>query len=162
MMAMAVYNGKLYAGTLPLANVYRYEGGATWTNTGQLDTTPDVKYRRVWSMAIFQGKLFGGTLPSGRVYSLQAGANVTYDHALAAGWRHLAAVREANRLRIHVDGVQVAESDASARVPRSIANNQPLRIGLGQHDHCNGKLADVRVHGRALSAEEVAALPQTN
>ena len=82
-MAMAVYNGKLYAGTLPLANVYRYEGGATWTNTGQLDTTPDVKYRRVWSMAVFEGKLFGGTLPSGRVYALQAGANATYDHALA-------------------------------------------------------------------------------
>ena len=36
-MAMAVYNGKLYAGTLPLAKVYRYEGGTTWTNTGQLD-----------------------------------------------------------------------------------------------------------------------------
>ena len=63
-MAMAVYNGKLYAGTLPLGQVYRYDGGDTWTLTGQLDTTPDVRYRRVWSMAVYRGKLFGGTLPS--------------------------------------------------------------------------------------------------
>ncbi|MCY4436883.1 MAG: LamG domain-containing protein [Chloroflexi bacterium] len=160
-MAMAVYNGKLYAGTLPLANVYRYEGGATWTNTGQLDTTPDVKYRRVWSMAIFQGKLFGGTLPSGRVYSMEAGANVTYDRALAPGWRHLTAVRAGNQLRLYVDGVAVSTSDATAHVPGSIANDQPLRIGFGQHDHFNGSLADVRVYGRALSAAEIAALQET-
>lgn len=159
-MAMAVYNGKLYAGTLPLANVYRYEGGTTWTNTGQLDTTPDVKYRRVWSMAIYQGKLFGGTLPSGRVYSMEAGANVTYDHALTAGWRHLAAVREGNQLRLYVDGAMVAATDDTAQVPQYIANNLLLRIGVGQHDHFNGSLADVRVHGRALSAEEIAALPR--
>ncbi len=156
-MAMAVYNGKLYAGTLPLANVYRYEGGTTWTNTGQLDTTPDVKYRRVWSMAVYKGKLFGGTLPSGRVYSLEAGANATYDHALAAGWRHVAAVRAADRLRLFVDGVEVAASADTARVPQYIANSQPLRIGFGQHDHFNGSLADVRVYGRALGADEIAA-----
>ena len=130
-MAMAVYNGKLYAGTLPLANVYRYEGGTSWTNTGQLDTTPDVKYRRVWSMAIYQGRLFGGTLPSGRVYALQAGANVTYDHALPPGWRHLAAVRESNRLTLFIDGAQVAASDDLARVPASCANDRPLLIGFG-------------------------------
>ena len=152
-MAMAVYNGKLYAGTLPLANVYRYEGGATWTNTGQLDTTPDVKYRRVWSMAIFEGKLFGGTLPSGRVYSLQAGANATYDHALAPGWRHVAAVRESNRLRLYVDGIQVAESACATHFPGDLTNNQPLCIGHGQHDHFNGSMADVRVYGCALTAE---------
>jgi len=157
---MAAYNGKLYAGTLPLANVYRYEGGTTWTNTGQLDTTPDVKYRRGWSMAVYQGKLFGGTLPSGRVYAMEAGANVTYDHALAPGWHHLAAVREADRLRLYVDGAQVAASPAIADLSASIANNEPLRIGLGQHDHFNGSLADVRVHGRALSAAETAALQE--
>ena len=159
-MAMAVYNGKLYAGTLPLANVYRYEGGTTWTNTGQLDTTPDVKYRRVWSMAMHQGRLFGGTLPSGRVYALNAGANVTYDRVLAPGWRHLAAVRESSRLKLYVDGALAAASAAAARVPAAIANDRPLRIGFGQHDHFNGSLADARVHGRALSSDEIAALFQ--
>ena len=159
-MAMAVYNGKLYAGTLPLANVYRYEGGATWTNTGQLDTTPDVKYRRVWSMAVFEGKLFGGTLPSGRVYALDAGANVTYDHALAPGWRHVAAVRESNKLKLYVDGIQVAESACATHFPGDLTNDRPLRIGLGQHDHFNGSMAHVRVYGRALTESDIAALQQ--
>ena len=89
---------------------------------------------------------------------MQAGANVTYDHALAPGWRHLAAVREGNQLKLYVDGVQVAASDDTAHVPTSIANNQPLRIGFGQHDHFNGSMADVRVHGRALNSDDIAAL----
>ena len=45
-------DGKFYAGTLPLAQVYRFDGGTKWTCTGQLDRTPDVKYRRAWSMAV--------------------------------------------------------------------------------------------------------------
>ena len=28
---LTVYNGKLYAGTIPRAEVYRYEGGAHWS-----------------------------------------------------------------------------------------------------------------------------------
>ncbi len=92
-MAMMVYNGKLYAGTLPLGQVYRYDKDGVWTLAGQLDKTPDVTYRRVWSMAIFQGRLFGGTLPSGHVYALEVGKNVTFDRELASGWQHIAAVR---------------------------------------------------------------------
>ena len=34
-MGMAAYNGKMYAGTLPLAEVYRYDGGTTWTKVSQ-------------------------------------------------------------------------------------------------------------------------------
>ena len=69
-MGMAVYNGKLYAGTLPLGQVYRYDGKGRWTCTGQVDRTPDVKYRRAWSTAVYNGKLSFGTLPAGRVMSL--------------------------------------------------------------------------------------------
>ena len=32
-MGMALHNGKLYGGTLPLAEVYRYDGGVEWANT---------------------------------------------------------------------------------------------------------------------------------
>ncbi len=84
-MGMAVYNGKLYAGTLPLAEVYRHDGDGQWTRTGQLDSTPNVTYRRAWSMAVFDGKLFCGTLPSGHVFSLEAGKCATYDAELAPG-----------------------------------------------------------------------------
>ena len=77
-MGMAVHNGKLYAGTLPLAEVYRLDDGTRWTRTGRLDLTPDVRYRRAWSMAVFDGRLFCGTLPSGRVHALEVGQSVTY------------------------------------------------------------------------------------
>ena len=154
-MGMAVYNGKMYGGTLPLAEVYRYDGGTTWTCTGQLDTTPDVRYRRAWSMAVFQGKLFCGTLPSGHVYSLEAGRSVTYDCELQPGWRHLAAIREGDRLKLYVDGKPVASSSAFSRDDYDISNDRPLRIGAGAHDSFNGRIRDLRIYNRALVVSEV-------
>ena len=154
-MGMAVYNGKLYAGTLPLAEVYRYEDGATWTRTGQLDTTPDVRYRRAWSMAVYQGKLFCGTLPSGHVYSIEAGKSVTHDSTLAPGWRHLAAVKQSNRLKLYVDGACVAESPAFDPSDYNVNTQSPLKIGLGPHDYFNGRMRDLRIYDRALSSPEI-------
>ena len=159
-MGMAVYNGKLYAGTLPLAEVYRYERGTTWTRMRQLDSTPEVKYRRVWSMAVFQGKLFCGTLPCGHVYSLTVGRCVSWDRALQPGWRHLAAVRRSGRLELFADGELVAQSSAFEPADYDISNDRPLRIGKGPHDCFNGRVRDVRIHGRALSAWEVRELRQ--
>jgi len=156
-MGMAVHNGKLYGGTLPLAEVHRYDAGATWTNTGRLDHTPNVRFRRAWTMAVFEGRLFCGTLPSGHVHALDVGVNVTYDHELRPGWRHLAALREGNRLRLFVDGQQVAASSADPS-SLNLKNGAPLRIGLGGHDYFRGSLSDLRLYGRALAAEEIADL----
>ncbi|OHB83035.1 MAG: hypothetical protein A2V98_12575 [Planctomycetes bacterium RBG_16_64_12] len=157
-MGMAVYNGKLYAGTLPLGAVYRYDGDGRWTSTGRLDDTPDVKYRRVWSMAVYDGKLFAGTLPAGHIWSLAAGKCVTHDRALAPGWRHVAAVKSAGRLRLFVDGECVAASSAFNAADYDLSNRQPLRIGLGEHDYFNGRLKDLRIYNRALADEDVRAL----
>lgn len=157
-MGMAGYNGQLYAGTLPLAQVYRHDGGDRWTLTGRLDMTPDVRYRRAWSMAVFQGQLFCGTLPSGHVHALTAGKCVTYDRELSAGWHHLAAVRQGNRLRLCVDGKQVAESTAFAPADFDLGGDLPLKIGFGPHDYFNGSLADLRLHSRAIDAGELAQL----
>ena len=44
-MAVSLYNRKLYLGTLPLAQVYRYDGITKLTLVGRLDHTPDVVYR---------------------------------------------------------------------------------------------------------------------
>lgn len=155
-MGMAVYNGQLYAGTLPFADVYRYEGGDRWVSTGRLDHTPDVRYRRAWSMAVFNGKLFCGVLPSGHVLSLEAGKSTTYDHALPAGWHHIAATKSNDRLRIFVDGKQVSESSAFDPQDYDLTSSGPLKIGFGQHDYFNGKMKDVRIYSRELSAEEIA------
>jgi hypothetical protein len=156
-MGMAVYNGKLYGGTLPLAQVYRYDGGTTWTNTGQLDTTPDVQYRRAWSMAVYQGKLFCGVLPSGRVLSYETGRCISRDYELPAGWVHLAAQRKSGTMNLYVDGKLVNEASSASL---NIDNEAPLKIGLGQHDYFNGRMRDLMVHDRALTEAELAALAE--
>ncbi|MBN1342499.1 MAG: LamG domain-containing protein [Phycisphaerae bacterium] len=157
-MAMAVYNGKLYAGTLPLANVYRYDGQTNWTDTGRVDLTPDVKYRRAWSMAVYKGRLFCGTLPSGHVWSIEAGKCATHDHELQPGWRHLAAARAGDRLKLYVDAKCVATSSTFKPADFDLANDQPLMIGFGQHDYFNGGISDVRIYDRALPDAEVAKI----
>jgi len=154
-MPLLVYNGRMYGGTLPLAQVYRYDGGTDWTNIGRVDLTPDVKYRRAWSMAVYKGRLFVGTLPSGRVLSIEAGRNATYDQLFPPGWHHVAAVRDADRLRLYVDGEQVAESVALPVDDLHVSNPNPLRIGFGAQDHFQGKMADVRIYRGALSAEQI-------
>ena len=157
-MGMSVYNGQMYAGTLPFADVYRYEGGSKWVTTGRLDHTPDVRYRRAWSMAVFDGKLFCGTLPSGRVLSLEAGRNATYDHALPAGWHHLAAIKSKDELHLYLDGNLVSRSTKFEPAKYSLDVRGPLKIGFGQHDYFNGKMKDVRIYKRALVASEIKEL----
>ena len=57
-MALASYNGMLYAGTLPHAEVYRYDGDGDWTRLRSLDQTPDVLYRRAHAMGVYRGALY--------------------------------------------------------------------------------------------------------
>lgn len=157
-MGTVLHNGMLYTGTLPLAQVYRYDGGTTWTHTAQLDHTPEVKYRRVWTMAQHQGRLFATTLPSGHIHSLEAGACVTHDRELAPGWHHITAMRAGNRLRIFVDGTPAAESEPFDPAAFDLDNDQPLKIGSGPGDFFHGSLSDVRLYRRALGEMEIKAL----
>jgi hypothetical protein len=157
-MGMMVHNGKLYAGSLPLAEVYRFDGPENWTRLVQLDTTPDVKYRRAWTMAEFQGRLFCGTLPSGRVWSFEAGRNVTCDRALTPGWHHLAAVRGGRQLLLYVDGRPAAASTKFDPAQYDLSLDQPWKLGFGQTDYFRGSLRDVRIYGYALNRREVRRL----
>lgn len=157
-MGLMVHNGCLYGGTLPLGQIHRYEGDQSWKLLKQLDTTPDVKYRRVWTMAEYQGKLFATTLPSGHVWSMQTGSVVTWDHEFPAGWHHVAAQRSGDTLRLMVDGKSVAESKSMNAGKLNITNRQPWRIGAGSGDSFNGALSKVRVDRRALSVDELREL----
>ena len=156
-MGMIVHNGSLYAGTLPLGQLYRYDGGSQWKLLRQLDSTPDVKYRRVWTMAEYQGKLFATTLPSGHVWTLETGAAVTWDREHPVGWHHVAAQRTSERLRLFVDGELVAESPLP-QAKLNLTCGEPWRIGAGSGDFFQGALADVRVDRRALSDQEIREL----
>lgn len=157
-MGMLVHNGQLYAGTLPSAQVYRYDGEQRWKNTGQIDQTPDVKYRRAWTMAQYRGRLFCSTLPSGRIHSLEAGPCVTWDRPLSPGWRHIAAMKHGGFLKLYVEGKMVAESAKFDEKTLDLTTEAPLRVGTGSGDFFRGALFDVRLYRKALSSEEIARL----
>lgn len=77
---------------------------------------------------------------------------------LPAGWVYLAAVRDSDHLRLHVNGKLVAKSATFKADDFDLSNDKPLEIGFGAHDHFNGKLSDVRLYQRALSVEEIEQL----
>ena len=156
-MGMLVHNGRLMAGTLPLAEVYSLSGSG-WKRDTRLDLTPDVKYRRAWTAAEYQGRLFFSTLPSGHIYSFEAGRNVSWDHALASGWQHVAAIRAADRLKLAVSGKFVPESTAPRAADYDLTTDRPLRIGVGPNDYFRGRMRDVRFYRRALTAADLAEL----
>lgn len=164
-MGMLVHNGSLYAGTLPLAWIARHDAGRdgtdAWTLLKRLDTTPEVAYRRVWTMAQHAGRLFATTIPSGHVWSMTAGAGVTWDSELPAGWRHVAAQRQGDVLRLFVDGKVVAESSAVPAATLDIDSDSPWLIGGGPGGFFNGAIADVAIHRRALTSDELRAAAAT-
>lgn len=157
-MGMAVHNGRLIAGTLPLAEVYSYEGGQDWKRLAQLDSTPNVKYRRAWTLTERQGELFCSTLPSGNVFACSAGRQVAHDHTLSSAWHHVAAVKSAGVLRLYLDGGLVAESASFEADHYDLDSAAPWRIGAGVNGPFNGRLADVRVYGQALEPSAIRAL----
>jgi len=160
-MGMNVYNGKLYCGALPSASVNRYEDNGRWTFMGLLDTS-NVILRRAWSMCVHDGRLYVGTLPSGHVLSFEAGRMATYDEVLPAGWHHLAAVKAGPRLKLFLDGREIACSSPFQPEDFNLSNDVPLTIGAGVHDYFEGSMCDLRIYGRALGDVEAAGLSELN
>ncbi|MFQ6026036.1 MAG: LamG-like jellyroll fold domain-containing protein [Dehalococcoidia bacterium] len=79
-------------------------------------------------------------------------------------WHHIAAIRdvEGGRMRIYVDGVEVASRSNPAG---SVTNSANLAIGSKDtldDDFFNGILDEVALYDRALSPEEVSALFEPN
>ncbi|MFM9960639.1 MAG: LamG-like jellyroll fold domain-containing protein [Planctomycetaceae bacterium] len=159
-MGMMVHNGGLFAGSLPLAEVFRFRTAADsrWDSIGRVDLTPDVTYRRAWTMAESQGRLFVGTLPSGRVLSIAAGTNVTHDHSLPTGWQHIVAQRAGRELKLFLNGKQVAKSAEFNPDDYDLSSDEPLRIGFGPTDYLHGRLRDVRLFDRAIAVETIKAI----
>jgi len=183
--SLVVYNGKLYGGSIPRAEVCRFDDQPQWTSLrrfyspagwtpvppapigGDPTRAQVAEWSRVTSMTIHRGRLFAsiGNCTSsvkdtpadirGTVHSIEAGKCVSYDDELAPGWRHLAAVREGGRLKLYVDGQLAAESTPFAVADYDLSTDRPLRIGRGQIDSFNGRMADLRAYRRALTAAEI-------
>jgi hypothetical protein len=186
--SLLVYNGKLYGGSIPRAEVCRHDDSPQWTMLrrfyspdGWTPTPPSENggnptpeqlnaWSRVTCMTIYRGRLFAGIgnctsavvdAPPGvhgRVFSLEAGKCVSYDDEFPTGWRHLAAVRQGGSLRLYIDGKPVAESTAFDPSQYDLSHARPLRIGFGQTDYFHGRMADVRVHKKALNPAVIAIL----
>jgi hypothetical protein len=183
-IALTAYNGALYAGSIPRAEVFRFDGPNKWTSLRRLFDFPRFKpvpvgsgakevedWSRASSLAVFEGKLFTSTATCyrtmmttprsgetrGKVYAFAAGAAVSLDEDLGAGWKHVAAVRRGRSMELFVNG-KVAASSLSDGEPLDVSNDAPLLIGFGPQSHFRGKLREVRLHNRALSESELAAL----
>lgn len=159
-MGMMVYQGRLLAGTLPSAQVYEFDGLSRWQLMKQLDTTPNVKYRRAWAMAEHRGQLFCSTLPSGRVHSIEIGKSVGWEESFPDGWHHVVAERQDGKLKLIVDGRPVAESADRESKEIDLTIQAPFMIGRGMNDSFCGRMSDVRVYNRALTGAEVKRLGQ--
>ena len=83
---------------------------------------------------------------------------MTYDRALAPGWRHLAAVRAGGSLKLTIDGEAAGISSSFDPSGYRLSNEQPLKIGFGTHDYFHGSLSDLRLYRRALSDGEIREL----
>lgn len=157
-MGMSVHNGRLIAGTLPLAEVYAYDGAQSWQRMTQLDSTPDVKYRRAWTMAEHDGEAYCSTLPSGKVFAYSQGHQVAWGQPLPNRWCHVTAIKSAQQLRLYVDGELVAQSSMPNQTDFDLNCESDLRIGSGANGPVNGRLSNVRVYTRALNDVEIEAL----
>jgi hypothetical protein len=61
--SFTVYQGRLTAGTWPLAKVARYLGGEAWEELGRVGTDGT----EVNSLVVYNGKLYGGSIPRAEV-----------------------------------------------------------------------------------------------
>lgn len=167
-MAMAVCNGKIYVGSLPMGNVWRFDQHRefNWeppitaghlTFMGNLDQSP-VSLKRIWPMAVYQGQLFTGTLPSGHVFSREFGKLATVDRPLPGGWHHVAAVRDGRQLKLYLDGQLSAASTEFNPADYDLTNGNPLLIGFGMHQLFKGLMSDLRIYNRALNQLEITEL----
>jgi hypothetical protein len=185
--ALAVYNGKLYGGSIPRAEVCRYDGTPRWTSLkrfyspdgwqpgppGKATTKEVNEWSRVTSLTIHEGKLFAsiGSCTSavvdtpadpvdvlGKVFSMEAGKCASYDHDLGPGWKHIAAFREGGWLKLYVDGTMVVKSSPFNPADYDVSVDQPLRIGLCQTNYFSGKISEVRVFNRAPTTARIRTL----
>ncbi len=157
-MAIITYNGQMLGGTLPLAEVYVYEGDTLWTRVDQLDRTPAVKYRRVWTMAEHDGKVFCSTLPSGKIFSHESGKSVAMAGSLKEGWQHITAVKTKQDLKLYVNGEIVNQTNIPDSVKFNLNNEVPFKIGFGANDYFSGRVRELRLYKRALSDKEIRTL----
>lgn len=187
-VGLTAYNGGFFAGTIPRAELFRWESSRNWSSIRRLfdppgfqpvpvgSSSPEVAdWSRASSMAVFRGQLFVSTAtcyrthltnpipdePRGRVFSYATGGTVSWDRDLTPGdWQHLSAVRRSGELRLYVNGRLRASSNAPPNAI-DVSNNERLQIGFGPQSFFRGRIAHVRLYDRALQDDELSGLSRS-
>ncbi|HNX34933.1 MAG TPA: glycoside hydrolase family 99-like domain-containing protein [Kiritimatiellia bacterium] len=126
--------------------------------------TDVAEQKHVW----FINRIFGGSTSSGFRLGLQDGRPcfgvpvTSFSHHLTGKvmlpvgrWVHLAGTFDGQTMRLYMDG---AEQGALARPGALRPNDKPLCLGnydAGHAAHFTGLLDEVKLYGRALSADEI-------
>ena len=99
------------------------------------------------------------------INSATAGTRVLYGSTAPIGqWIHVAGVYDGSTTRLYVNGAQTASSALTGAIRRDTA--RPVYIGGNQNttstgapqQFFRGRIDDLRIYGRALSAAEIQAL----
>jgi hypothetical protein len=184
-MALNVYNGKLYGATIPRAEVRRYERDGSWTSVRRLFAPPGWRpvlvrnmragdgdrrmreWTRVTSLTQHDGLLFAsvGSCTSaavdapadirGTVHAFRAGTVATTAHSLEPGPRHIAAVRRGGALTVYVDGREAAS--ACGQITGPLASDAPLRVGEDESGPSGAPVRGFHAADRALAPREIQA-----
>ncbi len=105
----------------------------------------------------------GGPGPAGRLFvgpaRGEAGSVLTGSHALGfRAWHHIVFVRSGSRITVYLDGRAEPEIQGDLAEPlRSGPTTLWLGGGAGREFAWEGRLDEVAVYGRALTADEVVA-----
>jgi hypothetical protein len=78
--SMAMYNEKLYAATDFFGNVYRYDGGTTWTWVGRVGRSD-----RIYVLQAYDGNLYAGS-SRGYIYRYNGNFSWIYVGETIGGW----------------------------------------------------------------------------
>ncbi len=185
-MALNVYNGKLYGAAIPRAEIFRYEQERSWTSLRRLfnptgwqpvlvanmSRLPDGDRRmrewtRVTSLTQHDGLLFA-SIGSCTSATVDAPADVRGSvHAFRAGVvattpRTLTPgwhhiAAVCDRTSIAIYVDGREMATAKGELTRPIANSAELRVGEDDSGRFKGAVERVQLHRRALQAQELAA-----
>jgi hypothetical protein len=186
---LTVYNGSLYGGSIPRAEVFRFDGPQKWTSVGRLFDPPNFKlvpvgshatevqdWTRASSLTVYQGKLFSSTATCyraqispptgpddirGKVFCFQTGTGVSLDRDMGPGWKKIAAVRKGRSLMLYVDNKLAARTEAGAS-EIDASCSAPLRIGFGSQSYFHGNIRDLRLYSRALNEDDIRQLDESS
>jgi hypothetical protein len=142
---------------------------AAWVRFNNIGSTPQIIIAKVYNNTTHSSPYFSyglHMLASGqpRVWISRTGGAAyqpgATNMAKAAKWHHVAGVYDGAQLKLYFDGVLAASSNVTGNL---IGYDTVLRLGIngGLTEPMAGKMDDVRIYNRALSAEEIAAVMQS-